>query len=82
MIRKTMFAFATVAAIAAAALIPTEASAAAGARVVAWVAITAIGAWLRGRLRRHRGDRTQLLALGARPRQGICLLLNRHRQFQ
>src|SRR5262245_7006590 len=27
------------------------------------------------RLRRHRGDRTQLLALGARPRQGLRLLL-------
>jgi hypothetical protein len=41
-----------------------------------------LGPWLRGRLRQHRGDRTQLLAMGARPRQGVCLLLNRHRQFQ
>jgi hypothetical protein len=48
MIRKTMFAVATVAAIGAAALIPTEASAGGGGKgggmVVAWVAITAIGA--------------------------------------
>src|SRR6516164_4668304 len=27
------------------------------------------------RLRRHRGDWTELLAVGARPRQGLCLLL-------
>ena len=48
MIRKTFFAVATVAAIGTAALIPTEASAGGGARVVAWVAITAIGAMATG----------------------------------
>src|SRR5262249_27499456 len=39
-----------------------------------------LGPWLR--LRWHRGHRTQLLAMGARRRQGIRLLLNRHRPFQ
>src|SRR5258708_32473695 len=34
------------------------------------------------RLRQHRGNWTELLAMGARPRQGICLLLNRPRLFQ
>jgi len=51
--------------------------------VVGWVAaITATATATGGRLRRHRGDRTQLLAVGARPRQGVRLLLNRHPLFQ
>jgi hypothetical protein len=78
MIRKTLFAVATVAAIGAAALIPTEASAGGGGK----------GGGKGGGHHGHWGhgyggggfgsivvDRTQLLAMGPRPRQGVCLLL-------
>jgi hypothetical protein len=73
MIRKTIFAVATVAAIGAAALIPTEAPPVA-ARAGAWVAAITGSRPLGRRFRRYRGDRTKLLAMGARPRQGVCLL--------
>jgi hypothetical protein len=79
MIRKTMFAFATVAAIAAAALIPTEASAGGGKG--GGMGGSHHGHWghgYGGGFGGIVGDRTELLAMGARLRQGICLLLNRH----
>jgi hypothetical protein len=75
MIRKTIFAVATVVAIGAAALIPTEASAGGGGKG-GGMGGGPSRPWLLGRrLRRHRGDRTQLLALGPRLRQGVRLLL-------
>jgi hypothetical protein len=82
MIRKTMFAFATVAAIAAAALIPTEASAGGGKG--GGMGGSHHGHWghgYGGGFGGIVGDRTELLAMGARLRQGICLLLNRIDSF-
>ena len=79
MIRKTIFAVATAAAIGAAALIPTAAFAGGGkgGRMgggMGWR--LSRRPWLLGaRLRRHRGDRFRLLAMGARPRASVRLLL-------
>ena len=65
MIRRTIFALATVAGIAAAALIPTEASAGGGKRWWnGWRISRPRRSWLLWWLRRHRGDRTELLAVG------------------
>ncbi len=73
MIRKTIFAVATVAAIGATALIPTEASAGGGGKGGGHH--KPLGPWPLGPRLRHRGDRTQLLAVDPRPWEGVRLLL-------
>jgi hypothetical protein len=83
MIRKTMFAFATVAAIAAAALIPTEASAGGGGKGGGMGGHH--GHWGHG----YGGGFGGIVVIGPSCwrwvpglGRGLCLLLNRHRQFQ
>ena len=78
MIRKTIFAAATLAAIGAAALIPTQASAGGGGK--RWGNGRRLSRprrpWLLGRrVRRRCFDRTELLAVDPGCRQGVRLLL-------
>ena len=87
MLRKTIYAVATVAAIGGAALIPTEASAGGDGKGGGGMDGGMGGYHGHGhghgwRLRWNRGDRTHLLAMDPRRRQGVHLLLKRHRLFQ